>query len=173
MVPNNFTEFIDDLTYQVKNKIIPISRIDDAVARILRVKFVMGLFENPLADLSLVNQLGSKVYYFQCKLDILFISFKFWKSLFLDQLLCLKQEHRQLAREAARKSLVLLKNDKSSDKPLLPLPKKTAKILVAGSHADNLGYQCGGWTITWQGLGGNDLTVGKSTLLMLNLGVCV
>ncbi|XP_020211445.1 uncharacterized protein LOC109796189 [Cajanus cajan] len=133
MVPINFTEFIDDMTYQVKNNIIPVSRIDDAVERILRVKFVMGLFENPLADLSLVNQLGNK-------------------------------EHRQLARGAVRKSLVLLKNGKSADKPLLPLPKKAAKILVAGSHANNLGYQCGGWTITWQGLGGNNLTVGTTIL---------
>jgi beta-glucosidase-like glycosyl hydrolase len=63
MVPYNFTEFIDDLTFQVKNNIIPISRIDDAVARILRVKFTMGLFENPIADLSLANQLGSKVHF--------------------------------------------------------------------------------------------------------------
>lgn len=133
MVPYNFTEFIDDLTYQVKNKIIPMSRIDDAVRRILRVKFVMGLFENPLSDLSLANQLGS-------------------------------QEHRQLAREAVRKSLVLLMNGKYPNKPLLPLPKKATKILVAGSHADNLGYQCGGWTITWQGLTGNDLTYGTTIL---------
>ncbi|CAB4285825.1 unnamed protein product [Prunus armeniaca] len=63
--------------------------------------FVMGLFEEPLADLSLVNQLGS-------------------------------QEHRELAREAVRKSLVLLKNGESADKPLLPLPKKASKIPVAG-----------------------------------------
>lgn len=61
MVPYNYTEFIDGLTSEVKNKIIPMSRIDDAVKRILRVKFVMGLFENPLADFSLVNQLGSQV----------------------------------------------------------------------------------------------------------------
>lgn len=61
MVPYNFTEFIDELTNQVKNKIIPLSRIDDAVKRILRVKFVMGLFESPISDLSLVNQLGNKV----------------------------------------------------------------------------------------------------------------
>lgn len=61
MVPYNFTEFIDDLTYQVKRNIIPMSRIDDAVRRILRVKFIMGLFEKPLADLSMVNQLGSQV----------------------------------------------------------------------------------------------------------------
>ncbi|CAK9322507.1 unnamed protein product [Citrullus colocynthis] len=133
MVPYNYTEFIDGLTYLVKNNAIPISRIDDAVKRILRVKFVMGLFENPLADLSLTNELG-------------------------------KQEHRELAREAVRKSLVLLKNGKLPDKPLLPLPKKAPKILVAGSHADNLGYQCGGWTMEWQGLSGNNLTTGTTVL---------
>ncbi|KAK9280598.1 hypothetical protein L1049_014292 [Liquidambar formosana] len=133
MLPFNFTEFIDDLTFHVKNNIVPMSRINDAVKRILRVKFIMGLFENPLADTSLVNQLGSK-------------------------------EHRELARKAVRKSLVLLKNGKSSDKPLLPLPKKAPKILVAGTHADNLGNQCGGWTIEWQGLGGNDLTIGTTIL---------
>ncbi|XP_068307729.1 uncharacterized protein [Pyrus communis] len=133
MVPYNYTEFIDGLTSLVKNGIIPMSRIDDAVKRILRVKFVMGLFEEPLADRSLVDQLGSK-------------------------------EHRELAREAVRRSLVLLKNEKSADEPLLPLPKKASKILVAGSHADNLGYQCGGWTIEWQGLSGNNLTEGTTIL---------
>lgn len=102
------------------------SRIDDAVKRILRLKFQMGLFETPLAGTSFVNKLGC-------------------------------QEHRELAREAVKKSLVLLQNGKPGEEPLLPLPKK-AKILVAGSHADNLGYQCGGWTITWQGLGGNNIT---------------
>lgn len=70
------------------------------------------------------------------------------------------QEHREIAREAVRKSLVLLKNGKVASQPLLPLPKKASKILVAGTHADNLGYQCGGWTIEWQGVKGNDLTVG-------------
>jgi beta-glucosidase len=65
-----------------------------------------------------------------------------------------------LAREAVRKSLVLLKNGESADEPLLPLHKKASKILVAGSHADNLGYQCGGWTIEWQGLSGKNLTSG-------------
>lgn len=64
MVPENYAEFIDELTRQVKNNIIPVSRIDDAVKRILRVKFLMGLFENPLADNSLANQLGSKVCHF-------------------------------------------------------------------------------------------------------------
>ncbi|KAF9613853.1 hypothetical protein IFM89_012401 [Coptis chinensis] len=133
MVPIEYKDFIHILTSQVKNNIIPMSRIDDAVKRILRVKFVMGLFENPLADTSLANQLGS-------------------------------QEHRELAREAVRKSLVLLKNGKSADKPLLPLSKEVPKILVAGSHADNLGYQCGGWTIIWQGVSGNNVTSGTTIL---------
>lgn len=61
MVPYNYTEFIDGLTFLVKNKFVPISRINDAVKRILRVKFVMGLFEKPLADYNLTKYLGSKV----------------------------------------------------------------------------------------------------------------
>lgn len=133
MVPNNYTDFIGNLTYLVKKDAIPMSRIDDAVKRILRVKFVMGLFEDPLADLSLAHHLGSK-------------------------------EHRELGREAVRKSLVLLKNGKKPEQPLLPLPKKAPKILVAGTHADNLGYQCGGWTITWQGVPHNNLTIGTTVL---------
>ncbi|KAK1389771.1 Lysosomal beta glucosidase [Heracleum sosnowskyi] len=132
MVPYNYTEFIDGLTFLVKNKFIPMSRIDDAVTRILLVKFSVGLFEKPLADFSMAKYIGCK-------------------------------EHRELAREAVRKSLVLLKNGKSADKTLLPLPRKTSKILVAGKHADNIGYQCGGWTIKWQGFDGN-LTVGTSIL---------
>ncbi|RDX69324.1 hypothetical protein CR513_51575 [Mucuna pruriens] len=133
MVPYKYDEFIQDLTLLVKSNIIPMERIDDAVERILLVKFTMGLFENPLADTSLVNQLGS-------------------------------QEHRDLAREAVRKSLVLLKNGKNESAPLLPLPKKVPKLLVAGSHADNLGYQCGGWTIKWQGFSGNTDTRGTTIL---------
>ena len=74
-----------------------------------------------------------------------------------------------MARDAVRRSLVLLKNGKSDDNPMLPLPKKTPKILVAGSHADNLGYQCGGWTIEWQGLSGNNLTIGKQTIYPYSL----
>ncbi|KAF9613849.1 hypothetical protein IFM89_012397 [Coptis chinensis] len=72
--------------------------------------------------------------------------------------------HRDLGREAVRKSLVLLKNGESADEPLLPLQKKAPKILVAGSHANNLGYQCGGWTMEWQGLSGNNLTYGTTIL---------
>ncbi|CAN6242923.1 unnamed protein product [Urochloa humidicola] len=137
MIPFNYTEFIDGLTLLVQNGTIPVSRIDDAVRRILRVKFTMGLFENPYADTSLSGELG-------------------------------KQEHRDLAREAVRKSLVLLKNGKPGDKPLLPLPKKpsgNARILVAGSHADDLGSQCGGWTIKWQGFTGNNSLTSGTTIL--------
>ncbi|XVF06620.1 hypothetical protein REPUB_Repub06bG0065100 [Reevesia pubescens] len=134
MLPYNYTEFINGLTFLVNNNVIPMSRIDDAVKRILRVKFVMGLFENPLADESLTDQVGS-------------------------------QEHRELAKEAVRKSLVLLKNGESTNGSLLILLPKTAlKILVVGSHADNLGYQCGGWTIEWQGVSGNNFTSGTTIL---------
>lgn len=61
---------------------------------------------------------------------------------------------------------MLLKNGKSADKPLLPFPKKTSKILVAGSHADNIGNQCGGWTIVWQGQSGN-ITIGNLQQLLI------
>ncbi len=60
-------------------------------------------------------------------------------------------EHRALAREAVRKSLVLLKDGGS----VLPLAKETRRIRVAGSAAHNLGRQCGGWTVEWQGIDGN------------------
>merc|ERR1712051_1139965 len=80
-------------------------------------------------------------------------------------------EHRDLAREAVRKSLVLLQNGKpGSQDPLLPLDKNAPKILVAGSHADNLGYQCGGWTETWQGLSGNS-TIGTTILTAIKSSV--
>ncbi|XP_050221636.1 uncharacterized protein LOC126671862 [Mercurialis annua] len=140
MVPYNHTEFIDILNGYVNAKVIPMSRIDDAVRRILRVKFGMGLFENPLADNTFVHHLGS-------------------------------QDHRDLAREAVRKSLVLLKNGHNSSNPLLPLSKKPGRILVAGTHANNLGYQCGGWTLTWQGLSGNNNTVGTTILNAISTAV--
>ncbi|XVF47056.1 hypothetical protein PTKIN_Ptkin03bG0078500 [Pterospermum kingtungense] len=140
MVPFNHTEFIDTLTSLVTNNYIPMSRIDDAVRRILRVKFKLGLFENPMADQSFVHHLGC-------------------------------QAHRDLAREAVRKSLVLLKNGENADDNLLPLPKKSSRILVAGSHANDLGNQCGGWTISWQGHSGNNHTVGTTILKGISAAV--
>ncbi len=68
-------------------------------------------------------------------------------------------EHRTLAREAAAKSAVLLKNEKQA----LPLPKPADRILVAGPWADDIGLQCGGWTIEWQGKPGA-ITPGTSFL---------
>lgn len=68
-------------------------------------------------------------------------------------------EHRQLARKAVRESLVLLKNEGN----ILPLSKNTKKIFVAGKSADNIGYQSGGWTISWQGSSGN-ITPGTTIL---------
>ncbi|KAG6528549.1 hypothetical protein ZIOFF_010727 [Zingiber officinale] len=132
MVPKKYVEFVGNLTFLVKNNFISMSRIDDAVRRILRVKFILGLFEKPMVDHSVANHLG-------------------------------KKEHRELAREAVRKSLVLLKNGNSGDAPLLPLPKNAGKVLVAGSHAHNLGYQCGGWTIEWYGRSGR-ITAGTTIL---------
>lgn len=60
-------------------------------------------------------------------------------------------EHREVAREAVRKSLVLLKDAQN----ILPIAPATPRILVAGSAADNLGKQSGGWTVEWQGIDGN------------------
>lgn len=138
MIPYNYPEFVADLTTQVSNGSIKLDRINDAVSRILRVKFAMGLFENPLPDPRLAGELGDK-------------------------------EHRQIAREAVRRSLVLLKNGKHGEKPVLPLSKKADKILVAGSHAHNLGFQCGGWTVSWQGQGGNNVTAGKSSTIPISI----
>ncbi|CAA7401324.1 unnamed protein product [Spirodela intermedia] len=116
--------FISDLTDLVLSGQVTISRIEDAVRRILRVKLVIGLFERPMADRSLSGMLGHAA-------------------------------HRTLAREAVRRSLVLLKNGEGRGKELLPLSKTASKIVVAGIHADDIGLQCGGWTITWAGGPGN------------------
>jgi beta-glucosidase len=67
--------------------------------------------------------------------------------------------HRAIAREAVRKSQVLLKNQNG----VLPLPKTASKVFVAGKSADNIGYQSGGWTTTWQG--GSGATMPGTTVL--------
>ncbi len=68
--------------------------------------------------------------------------------------------HRQVARQCVRESLVLLKNDRK----ILPLRKTAKRIHVAGRNADNIGNQCGGWTIDWQGKSGNILSGGTTIL---------
>jgi beta-glucosidase len=128
MVPNNYAEFFSTLKSLVEQDKVPIERIDDAVKRILRVKFELGLFESPLADRSLIPLIGSP-------------------------------EHRNVARQCVRESAVLLKKNDN----ILPLRKSGIKILVAGEHADNLGFQCGGWSIQWQGASGN-ITEGTTIL---------
>ncbi|XP_047082596.1 beta-glucosidase BoGH3B-like [Lolium rigidum] len=127
-----FEKFLEDLLFLVESGEIPVSRIDDAVERILRVKFISGVFDQPFSDPSLLDVIGCK-------------------------------KHRQLAREAVRKSLVLLKNGKNQNEPFLPLAKNAKRILVAGTHADNIGYQCGGWTMSWNGDSGK-ITRGTTIL---------
>ena len=76
-------------------------------------------------------------------------------------------QHLALAREAVRKSQVLLKNTAGT----LPLSKSTAKMIVAGRAADNLGRQAGGWTTEWQGIDGNDGVAGTTVLEALKNAV--
>ena len=121
MVPEDWKALHANTVAQVRSGEIAMSRLNDAVRRILRVKMRAGLFERgkpssrPLAGRT--ELLGSA-------------------------------EHRAVARRAVRDSLVLLKNDGG----LLPLAR-AQKVLVAGDGADNIGKQCGGWTVTWQGTG--------------------
>ncbi|KAG7035059.1 hypothetical protein SDJN02_01854, partial [Cucurbita argyrosperma subsp. argyrosperma] len=76
----------------------------------------------------------------------------------------IEQERRDLVTESVRKSLVLLRKGENANDPVLPLSKTTPKNLVAGTHAHNLGFQCSGWTISRQGLSGNNLTTGTTIL---------
>jgi len=115
---------------QVKLGEIPQARIDDAVRRILRVKIRAGLFEKPSPA---KRKFSGKTALIGSKL------------------------HRDIARQAVRESLVLLKNKHitttlQNNKPLLPL-SLNQHILVTGDGADNIGKQAGGWSITWQGTG--------------------
>ena len=69
------------------------------------------------------------------------------------------KSHRDIAREAVKKSMVVLKNDNN----ILPLPKSGKTIVVAGKGANNIGMQSGGWTISWQG--GMGQTTDGTTIL--------
>jgi beta-glucosidase len=90
------------------------------------------------------------------------IALGLWQKPYADRSLLAQvgsEAHRQLGREAVRKSLVLLENEDRA----LPLSKMTRRIHVAGKNADDLGNQCGGWTITWQG-GSGAITTGTTIL---------
>ncbi|MET0336611.1 MAG: glycoside hydrolase family 3 N-terminal domain-containing protein, partial [Caulobacter sp.] len=116
MAPDSWRGLYDNTLAQAKSGEIPLSRIEEAAARILRVKLKSGLFgprPQVEGDFSIIGS----------------------------------QAHRDLAREAVAKSLVLIKND-----GVLPL-KAGAKVLVAGKAADDIGLASGGWTISWQGTG--------------------
>ncbi|GHG17250.1 MULTISPECIES: glycoside hydrolase family 3 protein [Amycolatopsis] len=67
--------------------------------------------------------------------------------------------HHALARQAARESQVLLKND-----GVLPLAKADNRIFVAGKNANDMGNQAGGWTLTWQGQSGERVIPGTTIL---------
>lgn len=126
---NNYVDFITSVKELVMGGKIPMSRIDDAVRRILTVKYEMGLFKHPYRDPALLAEVGSKA-------------------------------HREIGRDAVRQSLVVLKNEKN----ILPLSKMSKSIVVAGKGADDIGMQCGGWTISWQGKSGN-VSSGGTTIL--------
>ena len=128
MVPQNYEQFINILTTAVLKGDVTEARIDDAVTRILRVKFAMGLFDAPpVPDPALVG----------------------------------RADHRAVAREAVRRSLVLLQNDNAA----LPIDRAATPLLfVAGAAADDAGTQAGGWTIEWQGVPGKEIA-GATTLI--------
>ena len=126
MVPEDWKAFQSNTVSQVKSGEIEMSRIDDAVRRILRVKYRAGMFDSGKPS---AHRLAGRAK------------------------LLGHEDHRNVARQAVRESLVLLKND-----GVLPIdPSKT--ILVAGSGADNPVMQSGGWTVTWQGRSIEDRTL--------------
>lgn len=127
MVPYKAEQFISVVTKAIEKGDIKIERINDAVRRILTVKFESGLFEKPYADRSLTQYVRAP-------------------------------EHVAIAREAVSKSLVILENS-----GVLPLSTNIKKLHIAGIAADDIGYQCGGWTIDWQGKTGR-ITEGTTIL---------
>ena len=130
MVSADWRRMLATLRTVVADGRVPLARIDDAVRRILDVKFRSGLFERVRpAERPWSN------------------SPSFGGS-----------AHRAIAREAVRKSLVLLKNDGA-----LPL-RKDARLLVAGKNANDRGHQCGGFTVEWQGTHGNDRIHGGTSI---------
>lgn len=132
MAPDSWKPIWENLLSETKAGHIPMARVDEAVARILRVKMRMGLFE--------AGKPSSRMYGGH------------WDMLGSPQ-------HRMIAREAVRKSLVLLKNQ-----GVLPI-RPNARVLVAGDGGDDVARAAGGWTITWQGSGlNNGMFPGSTTL---------
>lgn len=118
MVPFEWEEFIKNTIEDVESGKVPMARLDDAVRRILRAKYRAGIMDAPKP--SQRQHAG--------------------REALLDA-----PEYREVARQAVRESLVLLKNNEQA----LPLSPKT-RVLVAGEAADNIAQQSGGWTISWQ-----------------------
>ena len=115
MVPTEWESLYLNTLEQVRNGVIPIERLNDAVQRILIAKEHLGLFNQRIPHNYNKNFLGSK-------------------------------DHRMLARQAVRESIVLLKNQNKN----LPMnPNK--KYLIVGEMSQQIENQMGGWTITWQG----------------------
>ncbi|WP_086820791.1 exo 1,3/1,4-beta-D-glucan glucohydrolase [Allokutzneria sp. NRRL B-24872] len=131
MVPHDWKAFIANTTAQVESGQIPLARIDDAVTRILRVKARAGVLDAPKP--SARAHAG--------KPDA--------------------KDARKIAREAVRKSQVLLKNDNR----VLPLSPR-AKVLVVGKSADSMQNQTGGWTLTWQGTGNTNADFPNGTTIL-------
>lgn len=135
MEPYTWKEVIRNLKQAVEEGLVSQERIDDAVSRILRVKFEAGLFEEEIGsdtENALLAEFGS-------------------------------DEHREVAREAVRKSLVLLKNDTVDGQTAMEALAESSNLLVVGKKANDLGAQCGGWTISWQGSTGK-ITQGTTIL---------
>lgn len=121
MVPDDWRALYHATLEQARSGVIARARLDDAVRRILRVKLRTGLFEGGKPSARAGAGEVSRLG---------------------------SVPHRAIARDAVRRSLVLLKNDGN----LLPL-SASANVLVAGTGADDVSRQAGGWTITWQGTG--------------------
>jgi beta-glucosidase len=128
MVPDDYEGMLALLVDVVEAGAVSPERVDDAVVRILRKKFELGLFEDPFADRALAHEINGPA-------------------------------HRALARRAVQASVVLLKNEQD----ILPLARDGLRILVAGKNADDVGHQCGGWTLSWQG--GSGTTVPGTSIL--------
>jgi len=115
MAPDSWKGLFESTLREARDGTIPKARLNDAVRRVLRVKYKLGLMGPRLVERGDPAQVGA-------------------------------QAHLDIAREAAAKSLVLLKNEGG----VLPL-RPGANVLVTGPGADSMAMQAGGWTITWQG----------------------